>query len=275
MLYVIATPIGNLEDITFRALDTLKKCDYILCEDTRHSVHLLSHYQISKPLKSFHKFNETAKEQEIIHDLEKGLCVGLITDAGTPGISDPGAKLIKLCVEKKLPVVSIPGACAAITALSCSGFDSDRFQFIGFLPRKPGELRKELIEILMFSGTTICYEAPTRMVATLEKLDALDPARTLSIARELTKKFEEVLRGTPKELIDQWKEQRLKGEAVLLISGRKKIQGEEWQELTPEQHVELMQNAYGLSRQEAIKITAELRGVSKRDVYNLVEKKEE
>lgn len=275
MLYVVATPIGNLSDITYRAIDVLKSSDYILCEDTRHSLPLLKHYEIHKPLKSFHKFSESSKEDNIINDLQKGLTISLISDAGTPGISDPGEKLIHACIENHIKVVAIPGACAAIAGLCSSGLNTDRFQFLGFLPRKAGELRRVLQEVLAYPGTTICYESPNRLLDVLECLHGLSPHRHIVVARELTKKFEEIQRGVAQDLLEHWKTAPLKGEIVLMIAGEKEKPTDEWQELSPQQHVEWMQTTYGLTRQEAILAVAKIRQVSKREVYNAIHQKKE
>lgn len=268
MLYLIATPIGNLRDITLRAIDTLKACDYILCEDTRHSLPLLHHYEIRKPLKSYHKFNEAAQIDGIVQDLKNGQIIGLISDAGTPGISDPGALLIKKCIEEDLPVTAIPGPCAAIQALSCSGLPTDRFQFWGFLARKESELKRELQTILTFPGTTICYESPHRLLESLDILHQLAADRLLVVARELTKKFEELKRGQAQDLINHWQQTTLKGEIVLLIAPPSDNE-QDWSQWTPQEHVQWMQDTYGLSRQEAIKMVANLRQVPKRNIYNL------
>lgn len=270
MLYVVATPIGNLSDITIRAIETLKNCDYILCEDTRHSAILLHHYEIKKTLKSFHKFSEAAKQDDVIEDIKQGLTVCLISDAGTPGISDPGEKLIQECLKNNLKVVAIPGACAAITALCCSGLDTTHFQFFGFLPRKAGELKRSLQELLAYSGTTICYESPNRLMDVLEQLHELAPDRQLVVARELTKKFEEIKRGSAHDLMTYWKDATLKGEIVLMISAAPEASSQDWETLTPQEHVEFIQKTYGVSRQDAILNVAKIRGVSKRDVYNAV-----
>lgn len=272
MLYVVATPIGNLSDITFRAVETLKNCDYILCEDTRHSGILLQHYEIKKPLKSFHKFSEVAKQKDIIQDLKQGLAICLISDAGTPGISDPGEKLIQECLRNEIKVIAIPGACAAIAALCCSGLETTHFQFYGFLPRKAGELKRSLQEILIYSGTTICYESPNRLMSVLKQLQELAPERQLVVARELTKKFEEVKRGTASIHIKHWENAILKGEIVLMISSSPETASTTWETLTPQEHVEYIQKMYGISRQEAVLNVAKIRGVSKRDVYNAVHK---
>ncbi len=267
MLYLVATPIGNLADITLRAIDVLKTCDYILCEDTQHSQHLLRHYDIHKPLQSYHKFNEASTEQQILHDLQSGKQVALISDAGTPGISDPGARLVKLCVEHTITVTAIPGPCAAIQALSQSGLDTTRFQFWGFLPKKEGELRRCLQEILTYPSTTVCYESPNRLLEVLAMLHAMAPQRQLVVCRELTKKFEETRRGTAQELITYWENHPLKGELVLLISGCSDEEKNQWTAWTPLEHVEFMVNTYHLKTNEAIKIVAELRGIPRRDVY--------
>lgn len=275
MLYLVATPIGNLADITFRAIEILKSADYILCEDTRHTLNLLRHYDIQKPLKSFHKFNETSREDDIIRDLTGGAKIAVVSDAGTPGISDPGAQLVQRCVQEGIAINAIPGACAAIAALTCSGLSTERFQFFGFLPRKEGELQRVLQEILLYAGTTICYESPKRLLDTLNYLLEMAPNRQVVVARELTKKFEEICRGTPKEVLARWTDDdaTVKGEIVLLISGDKGVVIQDWEGLTPTEHVELMQSTYNLARNEAIKMVAEIRGVPKREIYNSTERK--
>ncbi len=270
MLYLVSTPIGNLGDITHRAIETLKLADYILCEDTRHSKILLNHLQIDKPLKSFHKFNESFKEDSIILDLKQGLQVALISDAGTPGIADPGCQLVQRCIAEGIEIVPIPGPCAAIAALSCSGFETNRFQFLGFLPRKSGELKKLLQEAFVYAGTSICYESPFRLLQTLQAIHNIAPMQQIAVCRELTKKFEEIRRGTPQELISFWKDHTLKGEIVLLIDGEKAIEGQEWESLSAEEHVKMLMDQYNLSQRDAIKMAAEMRGVPKRAIYNAV-----
>ncbi|MBI2743683.1 MAG: 16S rRNA (cytidine(1402)-2'-O)-methyltransferase [Chlamydiales bacterium] len=220
MLYLIATPIGNLGDITLRALETLRACDYVLCEDTRRSQRLLAHYEIRKPLKSYHKFNERRRSAEVIADLKAGLNVGLVTDAGTPGICDPGEILVKLCHENSLEVTAIPGACAAVTALSISGFSTERFQLLGFLPKKKGQLTRILEEQLAYPGTSIFYESPYRVLKTLEILNTIAPDLQVAVIRELTKLHEENARGTPQELIARFTAKKPKGEIVLLFPGQ-------------------------------------------------------
>lgn len=271
MLYLVASPIGNLADITYRAIETLNQADYILCEDTRHSLILLQHYGIRKPLKSYHQFNEASQAEPILDDLRAGKQIALLSDAGTPGISDPGAALVKLCIEHDLPVTGIPGPCAAILALTCSGLPTDHFQFLGFLPRKAGELKEILQQILSYPGTTICYESPKRLQDVLELIQTIEPSRLLVVARELTKKFEEIQRGSAAELLAYWQTHPLKGEIVLLFSPASPQQAD-WHHLSPEEHVQQIQDTYGVSRQEAIKVAATLRQVPKRAIYNEVNK---
>lgn len=266
MLYLVATPIGNLGDMTYRAVEILKRCDYILCEDTRHSLLLLKHYEIQKPLKSFHKFNEAAQEAKIVQDLKSGQTIAVISDAGTPGISDPGTRLVKSVLKENISVQSIPGPCAAIAALTCSGMNTEQFQFAGFLPRKQNELKKKIQELLHYPGTSICYESPERILKVLQLLTEIASERTIVIARELTKKFEEVKRGTPNELIHYYKEHPLKGEIVCLIEGKK--EDSQWENWTPEEHVLFLVQEYNLSRQDAIKMAAQQRKVPKREIYN-------
>lgn len=268
MLYLVATPIGNLSDISLRAIETLKLCDYILCEDTRTSLRLLQHYEVQKPLKSYHQFNEASREEEILSDLKKDLNIALITDAGTPGISDPGERLVARCRSEGLKVTSIPGPCAAILAVSLSGMPAERFQFVGFLPKKKSELKTLLQEILKYSGTTVCYESPHRIEKTLRLLSEMCPTRRLCIARELTKIYEECIFGTAPELIDRCTEAPLKGELVLMISGE--TARADFSHLSPSQHVDLLQEEYGLSKKEAIKMAASLRNTPKRALYKQV-----
>ncbi|NGX40111.1 MAG: Ribosomal RNA small subunit methyltransferase I [Chlamydiae bacterium] len=259
MLYLVSTPIGNLADITLRALETLKAADLILCEDTRTSQVLLKRYSIHTPLKSYHKFNEKQLEGEVLSLLKKDKKIALISDAGTPGISDPGGALVKLCQEKNVPVTVIPGPSAPIAALTLSGMEMDRFQFVGFLPKKEGERTKLLLEALHYPGVTIAFESPNRIHKTLSEIASLNPDQEVAIARELTKIYEELVRGRVKDLV----EHPIRGEVVLLIWGYA-----EWDyTLTPEEHVRLLQEKFSLSKQEAIKLAATLRGVSKREIY--------
>ena len=222
MLYIVSTPIGNLQDITLRAIETLKDCDYILAEDTRQSLKLLHHFAIEKRLVSFHEFNEAEKEESVINDLKQDKQIALISDAGTPLISDPGHRLITRCIQENIAFTAIPGACAVIAALSLSGLAPTPFQFAGFLPRKKGELITYLKGLLEYPGTTICYESPERLLKTLHALSELDRTRKVVVTREMTKKFETLYRGTAGELVQQLDEGRIKGELVLLIEGKQR-----------------------------------------------------
>lgn len=265
-LYLVATPIGNLADMTFRAVEILRSCDYILCEDTRHSRPLLQHYSIEKPLRSYHKFNEAAREESVLQDLLANQNIALISDAGTPGISDPGARLVQAAVTARIDVVPIPGACAAVTGLCASGLPTDRFQFVGFLPKRDQELRLLMVDVLAYTGTTICYEAPTRLLDLLTLLMELCPSRHLVVGRELTKKFEEFCRGTATELLTRWQDQKVKGEIVVMIAPASD-QEVSWHHLTAEEHVLQVEKQFNISRKEAIKVVADLRAISKRDLY--------
>lgn len=266
MLFLVATPIGNLGDITLRALDVLKSCDLILCEDTRHTLKLLNHYQIKKPLLSYHKFNETISLDKIIDKLKEQKNIALVSDAGTPLIADPGYKLVERCIQEEIEVTSIPGACAAVNALLLSGFDTQRFQFVGFLPRQQKDLQQTLRDLITYSGVTICYESPERIAKTVEALKKLAPDLMIAIARELTKKFEEVLRGTVQQIAEQLSQKSIKGECILLIQGMPIIQ--DFSHLSIEEHISQVENTYSLSRKDAIKMVAEQRGQPKRLIYN-------
>jgi 16S rRNA (cytidine1402-2'-O)-methyltransferase len=218
-LYLVATPIGNLEDITLRALRVLKECDVVAAEDTRHSGQLLKHFGISKPLLSYFQFNEAKRSEEIIERLRRGEKVALVTDAGSPGISDPGERVVKAALQAGLRVEAVPGACALIAALTASGLATDEFHFIGFLPHKSGQRRKQLERLRNFSGTLALYESPYRIEKLLVELVEIFPERHIVLARELTKKFEEFPRGTPGELLEVLRKRSIKGEFVVLISG--------------------------------------------------------
>jgi 16S rRNA (cytidine1402-2'-O)-methyltransferase len=216
-LYLVATPIGNLEDITLRALRTLKECDVVAAEDTRRTGQLLRHFDISKPLLSYFKFNEARRSEEIIERLKQGAKVALVTDAGSPGISDPGERVVRAAVEAGLRVEAVPGPCALVAALTASGLDAHEFHFIGFLPHKSGQRRRQLESLRNFAGTLVLYESPFRIEKLLEELSEIFPDRLVVLARELTKKFEEYLRGTPTDLLAKIKTRSLKGEFVVMI----------------------------------------------------------
>lgn len=218
-LYLVATPIGNLEDITLRALRTLKECDAVAAEDTRHSGQLLKHFGISKPMLSYFQFNEAKRSEEIIERLKRGEKIALVTDAGSPGISDPGERVVRAARNAGLRVESVPGPSALVAALTASGLPTDEFHFIGFLPHKSGQRRKQLEALKTFAGTLVLYESPYRIEKLLGELQEVFPGRKVVLARELTKKFEEFLSGTPAELLEAAKKRSLKGEFVVLIGG--------------------------------------------------------
>ena len=219
MLYVVATPIGNLADITLRALEVLKDVDVVAAEDTRHSGLLLKHVGIQKPFVSYHEHNEAARTAELIERLARGDKVALITDAGTPGLSDPGLRLIRECIKRELPFTIVPGPSAILTALLGSGFSAEKFSFRGFLPVKSGQRERELRAAAERAETTIFFESPYRLIKTLTACSETMPERQLCVARELTKKFEEFRRGTPAELLAHYHAHRPRGEIVLLVSG--------------------------------------------------------
>lgn len=257
MLFVIATPIGHLADLSLRALETLKQCDALLCEDTRHSLRLLQHYRIEKRLISYHKFKEQEALEKILGELSAGKTLGLISDAGTPCINDPGQRLVDACLSRGIAVSAIPGPCSVIQALVLSGFDTKRFQFIGFLPKNP---LKTLQEALAFPGTTVAFESPERLIDTLS---LLPPDRGVAVVREMTKTFEECKRGTAQEILAHYQKHPPKGEIVLLIQ-----EGSPSEDATPEEIVSYLRKFFGLSLKEAIKQAARMLDLPKRDVYN-------
>ncbi|MDE3098349.1 MAG: 16S rRNA (cytidine(1402)-2'-O)-methyltransferase [Verrucomicrobiota bacterium] len=218
-LYLVATPIGNLEDITLRALRVLRQCDVIAAEDTRHSARLLAHFEISKPLLSCFQFNETRRGRDIIERLRRGEKIALITDAGSPGISDPGERLVQAVLAAGLRVEPVPGPSALVAALTAGGLPAAEFHFVGFLPHKSGRRRNKLESLKSIQGTLVFYESPFRVEKFLAELNDLFPDRQVVLARELTKKFEEFLRGKPAELLEIAKKRPLKGEFVVLLSG--------------------------------------------------------
>ena len=217
-LYLVATPIGNLEDITLRAIRVLKECDVVAAEDTRRSGQLLKHFGISKPLLSYFQFNEAKRSEEIIGRLGRGEKIALVTDAGSPGISDPGERVVKAAIAAGFRVEAVPGACALVAGITASGLPTDEFHFIGFLPHKSGQRRNKLESLKAFDGTLVLYESPYRIEKVLVELSEVFPERQVVLARELTKKFEEFLRGKPAELIEATKKRSLKGEFVVMIA---------------------------------------------------------
>ncbi len=218
-LYLVATPIGNLEDITLRALRVLRECDVVAAEDTRRTGQLLKHFEISKPLLSYFQFNEARRSEEIIERLRRGEKVALATDAGSPGISDPGERVVKAAIAAGFRVEAVPGACALVAALTASGLPTDEFHFIGFLPHKSGQRRNQLEALKTFAGTLVLYESPYRIEKLLVELSEVFPKRQVVLARELTKRFEEFLRGTPAELLAIKQKRSLKGEFVVMVAG--------------------------------------------------------
>ncbi|MGO8697627.1 MAG: 16S rRNA (cytidine(1402)-2'-O)-methyltransferase [Limisphaerales bacterium] len=216
-LYLVATPIGNLEDITLRALRVLKECDVVAAEDTRHSGRLLQHFGIAKPLLSHFQFNEARRGEEILDRLRRGEKVALVTDAGTPGISDPGARVVAAALKAGLRVEAVPGPCALVAALTASGLPTEEFHFVGFLPHKSGQRCRQLEGLKTVPGTLVFYESPYRVVKLLEELAQLYPTRRTVLARELTKKFEEIRGGFPSELLEQFRLRTARGEFVVLV----------------------------------------------------------
>ncbi len=217
-LYLVATPIGNLEDITLRAIRVLKECDVVAAEDTRHTGQLLTHLGLHRPLISYHKFNEASRTAEILQRLGRGEKVALVSDAGSPGISDPGERVVRAAIDGGFKVESVPGACALVAGLTASGLPTDEFHFIGFLPHKSGQRRKRLESLRAIPGTAVLYESPYRIEKLLGELAEVYPTHRIVLARELTKKFEEYLRGTPAELQAKLKGRSLKGEFVVMLS---------------------------------------------------------
>lgn len=264
-LYIVATPIGNLEDITLRAIQILKSVDLIAAEDTRHTLKLLNHLEISKPLISYHRHNEDIKTGVLIGKLLEGQNVALVSDAGTPGICDPGEVVIKKCIEEKIEVIPIPGACAMINALIISGIDTKEFTFLGFLPLNKKLRKEKLDEVRQSEKTIILYEAPHKLNSTLKDLKEILEDRQVVLARELTKIHEELVRGNIEEIIE--KAENLKGEMVLIIEGNKKGNIKyEFENLSLEEQYKLYEKQ-GFEKKEIIKKIAKDRGLSKNEVY--------
>ncbi|HEV2695774.1 MAG TPA: 16S rRNA (cytidine(1402)-2'-O)-methyltransferase [Verrucomicrobiae bacterium] len=216
-LYLVATPIGNLEDITLRALRVLRECDVVAAEDTRRSGQLLKHFGVSKPLLSYFQFNEAKRSEEIIDRLRRGEKVALVTDAGSPGISDPGERVVRAAIGAGLRVEAVAGPCALVAALTASGLPTEEFHFVGFLPHKSGQRRNQLEALRTVAGTLVFYESPYRIEKLLGELNEVYPARDVVLARELSKKFEEFLRGKPAELLAVAQKRSLKGEFVVMV----------------------------------------------------------
>ena len=275
-LYLCATPIGNLGDITERVLRTLESVDLIAAEDTRNTLRLLNHFGIKKPLTSYHEYNKYTKAKELINKLHRGASIAVVTDAGTPAISDPGEVIAAMCLEQGIRVTSLPGACALITALTMSGMPARRFCFEGFLPSDKKERRYILAQLQREERTTILYEAPHHLRGTLQELHDNLGDRRITLCRELTKKFEEALPMTLASAIEYYAENEPRGEYVLVLAGADRAALEEekrrnFEEMTLEEHMALYTDQ-GLSRKDAMKKVAADRGVSKREIYkNLVD----
>lgn len=271
-LYLCATPIGNLEDITFRVIRTLKEVDLIGAEDTRNSIKLLNHFEIKTPMTSYHEFNKYDKATQLVEMMLDGKNIALITDAGTPGISDPGEELVRQCYEAGIEVTSLPGPAACITALTMSGQKTRRFCFEAFLPKDKKEKAKVLEQLEKETRTIILYEAPHRLVKTLKELQQILGNRKITVCRELTKKYEEAFMSTIDGVIEKYSEKEPKGEYVLVIEGKPEEELEEekrqqWENMSVSEHVEYY-IAQGNDKKEAMKLAAKDRGVSKRDIYN-------
>ena len=270
-LYLCATPIGNLDDITLRVLDTLKNVDLIAAEDTRHSIKLLNHFQIKTPMTSYHEYNKVEKARYLVDQMKKGVTVALVTDAGTPGISDPGEELVRQCHEAGIPLTSLPGPAACITALTISGLPTRRFCFEAFLPADKKERQWILEELKKETRTIIVYEAPHHLVRTLSELAAALGERNITVCRELTKRYEEAFRTTFSGALEFYKENEPKGECVVVIEGKSfdqvnREKQQEFEEMTVEEHMELYLSQ-GMDKKEAMKRVAKDRGISKREVY--------
>lgn len=268
-LYIVATPIGNLEDITLRALRILKEVDIIAAEDTRHTLKLLNHFDISKPLISYYRHNEDTKSEILLAKLKEGKNIALVSDAGTPGICDPGEEVIKKCIEEEIKIVPIPGACAMVNSLICSGIDTKEFYFLGFLPLNKKLRKNKLEEIKKANKTIIFYEAPHKLETTLKDLQQiLDKDRKIVLAREITKIHEEFIRGRNiEDLIE--KAQDIKGEIVIIIENNKNIEeniDDELSKMTLEEHYKYYEEK-GFEKKEIIKRIAKDRKVSKNEIY--------
>jgi len=275
-LYLCATPIGNLEDITYRVLKTLKEVDLIGAEDTRHSIHLMNHFEIKTPMTSYHEYNKVEKAKILVEQMKEGKNIAIITDAGTPGISDPGEEIVRQCYEAGIEVTSIPGPAACITALTMSGLNTRRFAFEAFLPAEKKERQRILQELKNETRTIVLYEAPHHLVRTLKELQKVLGDREITLCKELTKIYEKAEKSTIEKLIEKYEDAEIKGEYVLVIQGRsfEEIQKEEQEiylKITVEEHMQkyLLQ---GMDKKEAMKQVAKDRGISKREVYAQVNK---
>lgn len=273
-LYLCATPIGNLEDITLRVLNTLREVDLIAAEDTRHSIKLLNHFDIKTPMTSYHEYNKVDKARHLVEQMKKGLQIGLVTDAGTPAISDPGEELVRQCYEAGVEVTSLPGPAACITALTLSGLATRRFCFEAFLPADKKERRWILKELEEETRTILLYEAPHRLLRTLEELLEALGDRRVTVCRELTKKYETAFQTTLQKALVHYEVQEPKGECVLVVEGKsigqiKEEQARAFEDMSLEKHMEVYENQ-GIERKEAMRLVAKDRGIRKRDVYQML-----
>lgn len=270
-LYLCATPIGNLEDITFRVIRTLKEVDLIAAEDTRNSIKLLNHFEIKTPMTSYHEYNKYDKAEVLVDKILQGMDLALITDAGTPGISDPGEVLVQKAYEAGIEVTSLPGAAACITALTLSGLSTRRFVFEAFLPSEKSGRKRILEELKDETRTIIIYEAPHHLVKTLKELKESLGERKLSVVKELTKKHEQVMQTTLGEAIRHYEEQEPRGEYVLVLEGKHpdeilREKQSQWEEIAIDEHMKRYLEK-GIEKKEAMKLVAKDRGISKREVY--------
>lgn len=270
-LYLCATPIGNLEDITLRVLRTLKEVDLIAAEDTRNSIHLLNHFDIKTPLTSYHEYNKVDKAYQLVEKMRQGANIALITDAGTPGISDPGEELVRICYEQGIQVTSLPGPAACVTALTLSGLPTRRFSFEAFLPKEKKERRRILEELKTDTRTLILYEAPHHLIQTLEELQEALGDRRITVCRELTKKFETAYRTTISEAVAFYQAEGVRGECVIVIEGRdaQELETEKqqsWETISLTEHMDRYLSQ-GMSQKDAMKAVAKDRGVGKREIY--------
>lgn len=271
-LYLVPTPIGNLEDMTFRSVRTLQEVDLIAAEDTRNTQKLLNHFDISVPQTSFHEHNFRERVPELIEKMRQGLQIAQVSDSGMPSISDPGYELTKAAIEAGIPVIPLPGASAGLTALIASGLIPQPFFFYGFLPRKKNEQLNELENLNKRMETIILYESPHRLKATLKNiLSVTGPERRITLARELTKRYEEFLRGTVAEAVEWTEQNEIRGEFCILLEGNPEepeAENEEWRNWTLKEHTEHLMDEKGLSSKDAIKEVAQTRGIKKREVYS-------
>jgi len=270
-LYLVPTPIGNLKDITLRALETLQEADFIAAEDTRQTLKLLNHFEIKKSLISYHKFNEQIKSDKIIELLMEGKKVALVSDAGTPGISDPGSVIVQRCIEQMIDFEVLPGATAITTALVYSGLDTTKFLFRGFLPRENKDRKVVTDELMQSQETLVFYEAPHRLMDTLQFLLETFGDRKIAVCRELTKIYEEIYRGSISEALQHFEEKKPRGEFVLVLEGKrlediKEEQREAWINLSIEEHILKYIND-GINKKDAIKLVAKERELPKSEVY--------